>query len=149
MVNFASCLLNFVAYDSAESQDLIGKFNINKSTIGGNSIGFLFTDSLYLGCFQDNPDVRALPNSQMVPWGISGADMIRWCYNTALNANAFYFSLQSGNNCFWGEENQIFDRYGPSNGCTYSCGSEPYPSGLVCGGWSINSVYQLEVNQTY
>lgn len=117
-------------------------------TLGGNSVGYLYTDSLYLGCFKffSIQNVPVLTNSISIPYPLGGADVIRYCYDQAVLTNAFFFALRDGNICLFGSENEAFDSLGPVDECNSLCGFESSFSGTVCGGFASISVYQVEVN---
>lgn len=120
--------------------------NICSVIEGGNGVGNLFTDSLYLGCFADNQQYQSGFQFDTIPLNYSGIASIRWCYQHALQHEAYYFALRGSNVCYYGYEFARFDSQGPSNGCFLTCGTESYSSGAICGGVSSLSVYQIEVN---
>lgn len=89
--------------------------NMNDSSLGGNAVGNIFTDSLYLGCFADMFGLnRILYGYIGMNPHVTGADLIRSCYQQAYAFGATYFGLNYGGYCYYGSTNSVIDRYGPS-----------------------------------
>lgn len=113
-----------VDFISAEVVDLVA---------GGRD--YLYTDSLYLGCFKSTLTDSAYHPLVTLNSTFSGVGSILECYRLAVNTkNAYYFALKGGNKCMIGFESAEYDASGISMSCNMACGVDLLNSGAICGG---------------
>ena len=115
--------------------------------ITGNCVSFLIflffstvqsIDSLYVGCFPDVAENRALPHEFSPIKIFTNPGVIDQCIAGCKNLGHPYAGVQSGYTCFCGT---TYDKYGNASesDCVNGCADN---SKRKCGGSSKNSVYR-------
>jgi len=94
----------------------------------------------YLGCFIDKAD-HAVPNKVADPGKRQGREFIDDCLKSAVKNDAKVFSVQNGDECYFGSDEKSHEKYGLGNACNTYCNGAT--SGVKCGGVMQQDVYKV------